>query len=458
MSRAALEHTAGRISRFGALLAVPALAAGLLVIVLLPRSLYGAFAGLFIVILAAALAVPLIAGSLLRVAATLLGRRIGVAGSLAARGVAAALSRTGVATAALTVAVATVIGIGLMIASFRGSVERWLESTLLADFYAEVEDWTLPDGDPLADAALTRLLGLPGIRGLSLMQFNRLASPIGELSVRAVLPGPDGWGLTITDSVGPDALARLAAGDGVFVSEALAFRRALDVDTQLSLPTRDGPRDFRILGIYREYNTDGGGVLLPVETYRAYWSDHALDGLGIYLEAGADRPTLATAISAILDTHPGVRLRSTEAIRERSLEVFDRTFRITEVLRLLAGSVAFLGLLSALLAIELDRGRELAVLRAIGFTPRQIGTLSIAQTALLGAAAGVLALPLGVAMAGLLVHVINRRSFGWGMELALTTGPLLVGFAMAVAAACLAGMYPALRLTRHSVASRLREE
>jgi putative ABC transport system permease protein len=458
MSRAALERTAGRMSRYGAALAGPGLAVGLLLIVLFPRSLHGAFAGLFVVIVAAALTVPLTAGGLLRIAAPLLARTIGVAGALAARGVAAALSRTGVATAALTVAVATVIGIGLMIASFRGSVERWLESTLLADFYADVGDWTLPDGDPLTDPTLARLLTIPGVRGLSLMQFNRLPVEAGELSIRAVLPGPDGWGLTLTDAVGPDALSRLANGDGVLVSEALAFRRALAVGSTLPLPTRYGLRDFRILGVYREYNTDGGGVLLPLDRYRIHWSDRALDGLGVYLADDADRQLAAAAVSAVLDAYPEVRLRSTEAIRQRSLEVFDRTFRITEVLRLLAGTVAFFGLLSALLAIELDRGREIAVLRAIGFTPRQIGTLSIAQTALLGGIAGLLAIPLGIAMAGLLVHVINRRSFGWGMELALAPGPLLVGFAMAIAAACLAGAYPALRLTRQSVASRLREE
>ncbi len=142
----------------------------------------------------------------------------------------------------------------------------------------------------------------------------------------------------------------------------------------------------------------------------------------------------------------------------RSLEIFDQTFRITEVLRLLAGIVAFLGLLSALLAIELDRGKEIAVLRALGFTPRQIGTLSLTQTVLLGTAAGVLAIPLGIAMAGLLIEVINQRSFGWGMDLALQPAPLALGLALAVIAAGLAGIYPAWRMSRSSVAARLREE
>lgn len=458
MSRAALERAARRISRRGVLLAAPCAALGALTLAAAPRSLSAAFAGLFLVIVAAALVIPASAAAVLRLVEPAAGRVFGVPGALAARGVTAALSRTGVATAALTVAVGTVIGVGLMIASFRGSVEQWLQATLLADYYAEADDWELPAGPPLGDATLSRIVALPAVRGLSLLQFTRLPTPSGDINLRAILPGPDGWGLTVTDAVAADALERMAAGEGVFVSEALAYRRRLAAGAALTLPTRDGPRDFPVLGVYREYNTDGGGVLMPMTVYRRHWDDRRLDGIGFYLDPAADRGAAAAALRGALAGRPGTRLQSTEAIRERSLDVFDRTFRITEVLRVLAGAVAFLGLLSALLAIELDRGKEIAVLRALGFSPRQIGTLSMTQTTLLGLAAGVLAIPLGVVMAGLLVGVINRRSFGWGMDLALRAEPLALGFALAVAAAVLAGAYPALRLSRSSVVARLREE
>jgi putative ABC transport system permease protein len=213
-----------------------------------------------------------------------------------------------------------------------------------------------------------------------------------------------------------------------------------------------------VLGTYRAYNTDGGGLTMPLSAYQSHWQDRSLDGIGIYLDDAVDRAAVREEIFALLEARPDVQLRSTQAIRSRSLEIFDQTFRITEVLRILAGLVAFLGLLSALLAIELDRGKEIAVLRALGFTPRQIGTLSLTQTVLLGTAAGVLAIPLGIVMAGLLVEVINQRSFGWGMDLAIQPAPLGLGLALAVVAALLAGIYPAWRMSRSSVAARLREE
>jgi putative ABC transport system permease protein len=151
-------------------------------------------------------------------------------------------------------------------------------------------------------------------------------------------------------------------------------------------------------------------------------------------------------------------VRSSAGIERLSLEVFDRTFKITEVLRALAAIVAFLGVLSALLAIEMERAREMGVLRALGFAPQQLRTLLLVQTGLLGLVAGLVAMPIGSALAGLLVHVINRRAFGWSMDLVLAPADLALGLALAVGAALLAGVYPAWRASRGDLALALREE
>jgi len=458
LSRASLERASRRLARLAVWLAVPCAAIGWLAIQLAPRSLIGAFAGLFLIIVAVALAIPFAAGVLLRGIEPVLRTVFGLPSALAVRGVTATLSRTGVATAALAVAIGTVIGIGLMIGGFRASVERWLGATLLADFYVEAEDIDVAADDPLATPAIAALAALPGARGLSLLQFDRLPTPQGLISLRAVQPGPDGWGLTLIAQTTDDTLEHVAAGDGVLVSEALAYRRGIGLGDDIELPTYAGQRSFPVLGVYREYNTDGGGVLLSMAEYQRHWQDRAIDGIGIYLDPSTDREALSGSIRAALATAPGSIVRSTQAIRERSLEVFDRTFKITEVLRLLAATVAFFGLLTALLSIELERAKEIAVLRALGLSPWQTGQLSLIQTGLLGASAGLLAVPLGIVMAELLVHVINRRSFGWGMDLAIRAEPIAAGTALAVIAAVLAGVYPALRLSRGSIVAGLREE
>ena len=145
-------------------------------------------------------------------------------------------------------------------------------------------------------------------------------------------------------------------------------------------------------------------------------------------------------------------------LRRRSLVVFEGRFKITGVLGFLGGLVAFLGVLSALLALQLERTREIGVLRALGMTNREVGALVSAETGLLGLSAGLLSIPVGFVLALILIEVINRRSFGWSMDLVLTPGVFLGAVALALSAALLAGVFPAIRMARTSPAEALREE
>jgi putative ABC transport system permease protein len=151
-------------------------------------------------------------------------------------------------------------------------------------------------------------------------------------------------------------------------------------------------------------------------------------------------------------------IRSNRALRAASLKVFDRTFAVTIVLRLLTTVVAFVGVLSALMALSFERSRELAVLRAQGFTPGQVWALVTGQSGLLGAAAGLLAIPVGIALSFILVFVINQRSFGWTLEVELTPRVLVQGLALAVGAALLASVVPARRIARQPLPNALRNE
>jgi putative ABC transport system permease protein len=151
-------------------------------------------------------------------------------------------------------------------------------------------------------------------------------------------------------------------------------------------------------------------------------------------------------------------VRSNRGLRDATLEVFDRTFVITGVLRTLTLIVAFIGVLSSLMALQLERGRELGVLRATGMTPGQLRVLVSSQTGLMGLAAGLLAAPLSLGLAWMLIHVVNRRSFGWTLDLRADWASLGTAVLVAVTAALLAGVWPAARMARTPPAAALREE
>lgn len=453
LRRAVVERRARSGARRAAYVALPVLAASALTLAFGPPELYAGFAGLFGVLAAGALLTPLATLALMSAIDRLVGRRGGIAVTLAIRGVGASLSRTGVAAAALAVAVATVNGVGLMIESFRSSLADWLDTTLTADVYLSAAD----DGGGLAALVSSGALAeLPGVESMSLTRTRIVPTPAGEVAIRAVEPGPRGFGVEIVAGEPGAALAALAAGNGVVASERLLFARKLRVGDELVLPAPDGARSLPIVGAFRDFNTGVPAVVMTLERYRRDWRDDALTGVGIDLAPHADHGAVEGAVAALAGA--AARLRSSARLKEISLAVFDRTFKVTEVLRILAGIVAFLGILSALLAIELERARELSVLRTLGFTPRGLGATLLTQTGLLGLAAGVAAAPIGTALALLLVHVINRRSFGWTMDFVLTPAALAGGISLAVAAALAAGIYPAWRASRIELGAALRED
>jgi putative ABC transport system permease protein len=451
MTRAAYERTARRQARFGPPAAAAAFAVAALLISLPGDSLLPAFIGLFLVLAGYGVMTPAALAWLLR----WLGRGarpwLGLSPRLALRGAVASLGRTGVAVTALAIAVAHVVGIGIMIDSFRASVIQWLDSSLVADYYLLAGGG---EGAGFSESELARLNALPGVRGLSLSRTMTVKTAAGEVAIRAAAAGPDGYGEVLVSGDDSQAFAALDQGDQILLAEAFARRRVLSVGDRLSLPTQQGERDFQVAGIYRDYRTSDSGALLPYGVVAELWGDQAPTGVGVYTrgeDAGA-------ALAAFVTERGNVTLGANSDIRRVTLMVFDRTFTVTGILRLLGGLVAFFGILSALLALQLERVREVATLRALGFTRAQAGANALAQTTLLGLVAGLLALPLGVALAGLLIYVINERSFGWSMGFTVAPGQLATGIALAVGAAFLAGLYPGRRLAFQPIARGLRAE
>jgi putative ABC transport system permease protein len=258
------------------------------------------------------------------------------------------------------------------------------------------------------------------------------------------------------DEAGWRAMRRGAA---VFVSEALAYRHRLAPGDRLHLDSPGGPRAFAVAGVFRDYSSERGLVVIDRASYARLWDDPGVTTAGLALAPDADRAAVLAAARRLAGAaDPPLQVRANADIRAQSMAVFDRTFAITAVLRLLAIGVAFIGVLSALLALQLDRVREHATLRALGVTPRQLGGLLGLECGLMGLAAGVLALPLGWVMAQLLMHVINRRSFGWSMQSLLPPEVFAEAVVLALAAALLASIYPGWRLARRAPATALREE
>ena len=389
-------------------------------------------------------------------------RRLGLLASMAVRGVAASLSRTGVATAALVVAVAMTLGVALMVSSFRSTLSAWLHTTLEADVYvAPVDFASRGDRQPFDPELLERLLTTPGIDSVSSGRRVDVPCRQGLCQLFALDMDRRAFGrFDFISGIGggdPDAIWQAFLDGGALISEPMAHHRQLKVGDSLEMLTADGWHTFPVQGIYYDYGSDRGVATLHRATYDRLWRDPEVHTLAIYADPELGSAGLIDNLRQTAEGYP-LMITANDALRDYSLAVFDRTFAITQVLRLLALGVAFLGILSALMALQLERRKELAVLRAQGLTPRQLARQVVTQTGLMGVVAGVLSLPLGVALSVLLIDVINRRAFGWTLRLELDPGSMTASFVLALLAALLAGAYPAWRLARISPALALREE
>ena len=460
LARSELEERWRRLAPRAAVAGVGLAGAGALALLLSVRSLAASFAGLFAVVLGAALLVPLALVLLLSALAPFAGHAFGLLGRLSVRGVLAGLSRSAPAVASLVVAVSVTVALGVMIASFRGTLERWLARTLQADVYVSaplrVGARAMGALDP---EVVGRMVSAPGVAGASRYRSVELSTAYGETRVTAIDLHPRGESaLDLLEGRPESALAVFRGDEGVLVSEAFAWRHGLGVGSSVRLPTARGERALPVRGVFYDYGSDRGLVMMGLSTYRSLWPDTALTSLGLFLEPGLDASAAAESLRALAPGDAPVAVRSNRTLREASLAVFDRTFTITGVLRALAFLVAFAGIVGALMALQLERARELAVLRATGLTPGELWGLVVAQTGLMGLSAGLLSAPLGVLLAVLMVEVVNRRSFGWTIQLEVGPGVLLQGVALALTGALLAGLYPAWRMARTGPAEALREE
>ncbi len=460
LSRSIIEERARRAVPRAAAAGVTLLLAGGLVLLLPTQELVVAFVALFLILVGCALITPLATVGLSRVAVRPLAAAFGSVGRMAARGPVRALSRTAVAVAALVIAVSVTVGMGTMIRSFREAVVQWLDSTLQSDVYvSSAAVSTVRSDEPLSAEVVQRIAALPGLAGVSLLRGVVIETAGGPLRLVAVQFGPAGErAYTFREGEPRAAWAALHERGAALVSEPYAYRHRVRVGSTITLPTAHGPRALTVAGVFTGYASDQGVVMVDLATYRTLWDDPSLSAMGLFAAPGTDVDALVRRVRATATPGEDLLVQSNRTLRDTSLQIFDRTFTITSVLRLLATLVAFIGMLTALLAMQLERARELAVLRANGLTPGQLWQLVVGETGLMGLVAGLLALPVGLVQAALMIYVINRRSFGWTLPLSIGPQGVAEALLLALAAALLAGLYPAWRMARTSPALALREE
>ena len=346
-----------------------------------------------------------------------------------------------VSLAAIVASFSLMVAMAIMVASFRESVSDWLDRVLPADFYFR----TTQSGDTaFLDRAFEReVLALPQVARAEFMRTTRIALDPRRLPVSLLARDLPQAGVVKTyPLVGPRYAPKPGDPPAAWVNEAVEAIYGYTPGSRIELPLAGARQRFVVAGVWRDYARQQGAIIIDRRVYARLTGDARANDAALWVTPGT---RVGDAVEAVRALPGGAQLEISipGEIRSSSLRVFDRSFAITYAIEAVAVLVGMFGLSSSLGAIVLARRREFGMLRHLGMTRGQIGAMLAAEgglLALLGAAAGML---VGFAIGQILIHVVNRQSFNWGMETHLPYGMLasltVVLIALAVLTAYLSG-------------------
>jgi putative ABC transport system permease protein len=313
----------------------------------------------------------------------------------------------------------------ILVASFELTVSRWVQHTLQADLYISSRGaQSASSQNRLAPGTWQALAAGPAVRVANVLSVEPL-----ELDGQPTL-------LTGTDLAAMHASAeppwvQAPVDDAVFdparnaalalASESFCERFRKRRGDTVRLPTPAGAKTLTLAGVFADYGNERGSLLVERQRLVAWFGDDYVANVTLFLRPGADAEGLR---AQLLARHPGLAIYTNGTLRAEILRIFRQTFSITYALEGIGVAVAVIGLALSLVSVLLDRREELTTLRALGFDRREIAWATALEGTVVAACAVAGGLILSLQLGWLLIHVINKQSFGWTLGFALPWGQL----------------------------------
>jgi putative ABC transport system permease protein len=378
---------------------------------------------------------------------------------MAAENLRRTIHRSGITVAALACAVAMMTGVSVMIYSFRNSVDAWIGRGIVADLYVAPAANEVIGLHSFIPADLVPALEAdPAVRAVDTYREVTARTEGGDAVEIGAVRGADRRNLQFLGGGNQQKMRDFFSGqDVVIVTESFAHRHGVAAGDVLRIRTPSGIAALRIAGIYYDYTSDRGLIMMDRPVFDRWWHDAGVNSAAVYLKPGADTTSTTARIRARWGRQ-GLIIYTNAALRGRILTVFDQTFAVTGVIKIIAVLVAIIGIFLALTALVIEREREIGVLRAVGASRGQVRGLLLSEAALLGAVASALGIAAGMALAMMLTWVVNKAFFGWTIQLQWPWLMMAATPVWIVLAAMAAALGPAWQAGRVKIAASIREE
>ena len=424
------------------------------------RPLFGFLAALLILI-GVSFLIPSAITFLNRLLAPLLHRLFGSEGKLASRYLHDSMARTTITIAALMTALSMLISISIMILSFRKTVDLWVEQSINGDVFIFPGSYSITGYSALLPLEVSRQLpSLPGVKAVDSFR----ALEVEYQGRPAIIASVDGQ-VFLTMKVirftrgNPQAILRqFAAGQAILVTESFSLRHNVKARDRIKLNTPQGEKEFLIAGVFYDYSSDWGMVLLEKKLFQSLWKDETIHSAGIYLKEGFSMESFKEMIRKRYSKPYRLFVVSHRELRKEVLKIFDQTFAVTYALEFIAIVVAVLGIVNSLNALIIERQRDIGIVRAVGAFQRQIQKTTLIEAGMIGFFSHILGLLCGFLLSVLLIYVINKQSFGWTIQFSIPLWSLVESWLVVMVTSIGAGFIPARRAAKMNVVESLRME
>ncbi|QXT40056.1 ABC transporter permease [Gymnodinialimonas ceratoperidinii] len=423
----AWAQASGRIIRLQGLVALALfVASGTLA--WLGQGLLAAFACLACLLIGAALALPMV-----MTAALSLIRPKGAFAEWVVADTKQQIPGLSLALMALLLALSANVGVSTMVGSFRTTFLGWLDQRLASELYVSAA--TPDEAEALMAALAPEVDAILPIVSTEVRLFDRPAELFGVVDHATYR---EAWPLL---SQTPDAWEALATGNAALVNEQMARREGLRLGDTLAIAG-----GLPIVGVYSDYGNPSGQAIVSLnrltETYPASRATR------FAIRVSPERaPELASRLRDEFGL-PADAVTNQAQVKAFSVDVFDQTFRVTGALNVLTLGVAGIALLTSLLTLANLRLPQLAPIWAIGASRATLAWVEMARSLILAAITFLAALPVGLALAWVLLAIVNVEAFGWRLPMRVFPGDWLMLGILALLAAGLAALGPTLRLAR----------
>ncbi len=382
-------------------------------------------------------------------------------GRLASHYVKDSLTRTAITIAALMTALAMLISISIMILSFRKTVAIWVDQAITADIIVTPASAAISGWDAFVPPeVVAHARNHPSVEEIDTIRVSEM-----DFGGRVVLL----WA-AVTPVLFHQSRLRFLRGDEteiikrvtqkgeVIVSETFSMKFGLTEGQDLLIQTPGGIREFRIAGVFYDYTTENGMIIMDLAIYQKIWRDLRINRATLYLRNPSHLEAVRKDLVERFSVQYQILAVSNRELRDEILRIFDQTFTIAHALKVIAFVVAVLGIINSMLAMVIERERDIGILRAIGTFRAQIRKMTLVEAQLMGLVGFVLGAMSGILLSMVLIYVINKQSFGWTIQFFPVPSVFLQSLVLVVVASFLAGLFPAHAAAKKRIAEAVKME